>query len=322
MLEMKKTLKKIDFATAVIDATYRCNDNCEFCFNKKLLNKAPQLSPREIYEKYELARKKWGIRQVILSGGEPTLHPDFFEIMDFFLNSTKTRISLNTNGLRFIDKNFAKRLGNLLQNAKNKKHMFSLSLSNVNSFPAKTTKEGLKLAGIEKAIHIANASESKVVVVISVTKQNFKILPKLTSFLARKMKQGGVISIRGLYLDKAMSALQKSKTVPKKFEEIRQPVEKAILNSLKNPKIKIRLFNLPLCYFQNSKILDAVIPNLKKWHHEVRVKISKGKKMVGSEFRGELWSKKTCKHCLFDSICNKIQNEFIEKFDYPSLLKF
>ena len=111
--------QKDNLATAVINTTYLCNDNCQFCFNKKLINKAPSLSFKEICKKYKIAKKKWNIRQVILSGGEPTLHPEFFEIMNFFLNQTKTQISLNTNGLKFTEKYFAKCLEEELKRATN-----------------------------------------------------------------------------------------------------------------------------------------------------------------------------------------------------------
>ena len=67
-----------------LDLTYRCNDNCVFCFNQKHINKSPELSLAEIKRKFADACRRWPVSRVLLTGGEPTLHPQFWEIMDFF----------------------------------------------------------------------------------------------------------------------------------------------------------------------------------------------------------------------------------------------
>ncbi|MFA5352046.1 MAG: radical SAM protein [Candidatus Gracilibacteria bacterium] len=313
---------KIDFVTTVIDTTYLCNDNCAFCFNQKLLNKAPTLSLREMKAKYQQAKQRWGIHQVILSGGEPTLHPEYWEMLDFFYNQNSITTSLNTNALKFADKKFAAEMERFLRKAKNPKKMFSLSLSSVDNFPAKTAKEKLKLLGIKNAIRVAENSATHVVVVIIITKTNYKIIPQLVDFLTRNSSKELVVSLRSLYLENAITAKQKQQVVPPSLAQIKLYIEKALEIALKNPRFKIRLFGLPLCYFWDYKNLPQLIAKRERWHHENRIKIRAGEKLKSKLFKEDVWKMRECENCELKNVCNKIQKEFIEDYAYPRLQPF
>jgi len=74
------------------------------------------MSLKEIRDNYHYMKKKYDIKSVILTGGEPTLHSEFWKIMDFFYNEVDSDIapSLNTNSLRFSEKNEADKLTRFL----------------------------------------------------------------------------------------------------------------------------------------------------------------------------------------------------------------
>lgn len=72
-----------------------CNFDCEFCYNKGLLNEKDLDLEKEIYPK--LLDRKDFIDHVIISGGECTMHPDFEKLVDK-LYKDGFKIGIHTNG--------------------------------------------------------------------------------------------------------------------------------------------------------------------------------------------------------------------------------
>lgn len=82
-----------------IDLTYRCNNNCRHCWLWKSPNaneRINELSFEEIQRIVTEARQM-GTQAWSISGGEPMLRPDFYEIFDFITRKT-VHYTLNTNG--------------------------------------------------------------------------------------------------------------------------------------------------------------------------------------------------------------------------------
>jgi len=85
------------FKEVMLELTYRCNLKCGFCYLKHhgLLNKkGRELSTAEVFRVVE--RFGPGTRYY-LSGGEPLMRPDIFEIMGH-IKESGSRFGLNTNG--------------------------------------------------------------------------------------------------------------------------------------------------------------------------------------------------------------------------------
>lgn len=89
-----------------IDITDKCQLNCKHCLTK-YLNRNNEIAISKIKEIAEEC-KNLGIMHVKLGGGEPTLHKNFFEILEIFYNAG-CYISMSTNGYR-IDDEIAKTL--------------------------------------------------------------------------------------------------------------------------------------------------------------------------------------------------------------------
>lgn len=88
--------------------TNACNLRCIHCYQSA----GPTPGPNELTseERLEVVRQidEMGIPIVALSGGEPTIHPDFLRVVE---DSAKRGIymAVATNGIRFADEEFAKR---------------------------------------------------------------------------------------------------------------------------------------------------------------------------------------------------------------------
>jgi radical SAM protein with 4Fe4S-binding SPASM domain len=77
-----------------------CNNKCVYCYNTDRSN---DYISTDILKKIIIGAKKVGVKCVVLSGGEPTLHPDFLQILDI-IHDFNLKICLSTNGTFFNKK--------------------------------------------------------------------------------------------------------------------------------------------------------------------------------------------------------------------------
>lgn len=75
--------------------TSSCNMQCTYCHNEGNVQSG-RLSIDDI-EKIVNAAKEYGIEEVRLTGGDPMVHPQIYEICDILHNKYGLRISINTN---------------------------------------------------------------------------------------------------------------------------------------------------------------------------------------------------------------------------------
>jgi MoaA/NifB/PqqE/SkfB family radical SAM enzyme len=108
-INIKTSTKKV-----VFELTTSCNLKCKHCFyqNNKEFSSNHFLRKEEaltLIDKF----KKNGINKLVLTGGEPTIHPDFIEIAKHAKSKIK-KVTLCTNGViqnenyrkKIIDLNF------------------------------------------------------------------------------------------------------------------------------------------------------------------------------------------------------------------------
>lgn len=91
------------FPAAIIELTSACNYNCKHCFNAVDNNRLHDFFNKdEIIELLDQMSKA-GINSITLTGGEPMLHKDFFDIVFEIHKRNMFLEELNTNGY-FINK--------------------------------------------------------------------------------------------------------------------------------------------------------------------------------------------------------------------------
>ena len=96
---------------------YLCNERCRFCPCSEESADVPSLTFEEICTAIRRAIEERGVKNILLSGGEPTIHPDFFRILEF-IKSYDVNISLLTNALKLADINFAERMFSIIDGEK------------------------------------------------------------------------------------------------------------------------------------------------------------------------------------------------------------
>ncbi|MEG4632071.1 radical SAM protein [Microcoleus sp. AR_TQ3_B6] len=104
----------------LIELTDRCNLSCPICYADSGVEEVSNISDRprkhrtleHIEMMLDAVVANEGEPQIVqLSGGEPTIHPEFFEVMDLVKSKPIKHLMINTNGIRIAkDRIFCDRL--------------------------------------------------------------------------------------------------------------------------------------------------------------------------------------------------------------------
>jgi len=100
----------------IIEITDRCNLTCPTCYAMSSPHYGRHRTVKEIENMLDTVVRNEGTPDVVqISGGEPTIHPDFFEILDIAKKKPIRHLMVNTNGTRIAkDLEFAKRLASYM----------------------------------------------------------------------------------------------------------------------------------------------------------------------------------------------------------------
>ena len=90
-----------------ISITGLCNNNCRFCLDSHRKDRFHR-KKEDIFDELKKAREK-GNTKIIISGGDPTIHPDFIEIIKKSSELGFSKIQAITNGRMFADLQFLKK---------------------------------------------------------------------------------------------------------------------------------------------------------------------------------------------------------------------
>lgn len=100
----------------VIEITDRCNLSCPTCYAMSSPHYGRHRTVEEVERMLDIIVENEGRPDVVqLSGGEPTIHPDFFEILDIAKRKPIKHLMVNTNGIRIAnDPGFAEQLSSYM----------------------------------------------------------------------------------------------------------------------------------------------------------------------------------------------------------------
>ncbi|MCX6317906.1 MAG: radical SAM protein [Bacteroidetes bacterium] len=96
----------------VVEITDRCNLTCPTCYAMSSPHYGRHRTVEEVERMLDTIVANEGEPDVVqISGGEPTIHPDFFAILDIAKTKPIRHLMVNTNGIRIAnDPGFAERL--------------------------------------------------------------------------------------------------------------------------------------------------------------------------------------------------------------------
>lgn len=151
----------------LIEVTDHCNLQCPICYAESSPHRAQYRSLEQIEAMMDRIVRNEGEPDIVqISGGEPTTHPNFFDILDLAKKKPIKHLMVNTNGVRIAqDRAFAERLASYMP-------AFEIYLQ-FDSFEAETLKElrGADLRRIrEQAIAHLNEFNISTTLVVTLKK--------------------------------------------------------------------------------------------------------------------------------------------------------
>jgi hypothetical protein len=98
--------------TILIEITERCNLSCPTCFAGSSPYHSKMMSLEQFARQVDqlVAEGKRDSDMIQLSGGEPTIHPHFFAMVDLLFERGFHQVCINSNGIKLARPGFAERL--------------------------------------------------------------------------------------------------------------------------------------------------------------------------------------------------------------------
>jgi len=217
--------------TRILYVNNFCNQNCIFCLG---LPKKLQNFKKLIKEADEL----------VISGGEPALSKDIFEILDFCKSNKKIKkIEFQSNGAIFFYRNFLNKILNLkIVNE------FNINFSSHNKeLDKEITQANLfeyKVKGIQNLVD----AEQNVRLTFVINKLNYGMMLDYMKFINSKWKD---IKIQFSFLQFEGKVMKNLSLVPL-YSELRPYLLKA-LGFAKENNMKVAVENIPMCIFPEYK---------------------------------------------------------------------
>ncbi len=298
----KKEIKSMN-----INFGYSCNNNCIHCLiGKDERDRWKDRTTKEIKDEM-LKAKQENVEQLIFIGGEVTIRPDFFELLEF-AKENAMKVHLETNGRMFSDISFAKKTFEIMPD-------LDISMSFHHSKESVhdniTRIEGSFKQSVAGIKNMKQCGLKHLTIIPVIIRLNYKNLPELVKFLSTL----GVDEIDFTLLRIGGNAQKNLDNVFVKISEIQPYLFKAIEIGEKTG-INIKTYGFPYCTI-NGYEKHAYELNFIKTFLE-------GKTYVFNELHDSHidWQKeririkaktKKCRECIYFTVCEGIWQEYVQQ---------
>jgi len=161
---------------ADIKIGFKCNNKCLFCAQGKKRSICAEKSLGKIES--ELIDAKKSCQDVVFTGGEPTIHNNFTELVETAKNLGYKRIQIQSNGRMFAYKNFAAEAINAGANE------FAVAVhGHISSLHDYLTQGNGSFAQVIQGIENLKSLKQRVITNTVITKSNYMFLPKIAKLL-------------------------------------------------------------------------------------------------------------------------------------------
>lgn len=271
--------------------TRMCNNHCVFCLDKETQD-GSCISLEEIKKDLIRGRKEKIIR-VVLSGGEPTLHPQFFKITELAKNLGYQHIQVITNGRMFAYRDFLE----LTVNAGVNEITFSIHGHNEELHDKQTQVKGSFNQSLTGLVNALKIKDLIVNVDIVINKFNVKYLSDiLNSFINL-----GVLEFDLLQVIPFGRAWDNRDSVFYNIDESLIHLRRAFQLS-KNKKLHIWTNRFPVKYLEG---FEELIQHPVKLYDEIR-----GRKEMFKQFLNNAGaiscSGERCRYCFLENFCRDL----------------
>lgn len=292
-----------------ISVTTKCNSNCIFCFSEGGVKRNRNL--KEIRKDLENGIRE-GCTYLVLSGGEPTIHPDFLKIVKLGKGMGYRNIKTITNGRMFSYENFLNRAVKYGVS----KIAFSIHGHNAELHDALTSVPGSfkqSLTGLRNALDTNVDIQLNIVL----SKANLSQFKHILDFFINL----GVRKIEILNLAPEENAWRNREKLFFNIDDYKNELNE-IFENLEKKNIEFELNRFNISHF--PKFIKKENYELKKFN-ELSIRDADFSQCARTKKPLKCFSEK-CDYCFIKNECIHIQNLLLntnksEKFDYRRIKK-
>ena len=277
-----------------------CNMSCAFCFVDRT---APDFETEGLVAEIDRMTAA-GTTHLVLSGGEPTLHPDLPRLVRHAKERGASTVEIQTNGVRSADLDYATELARagltkvtVSLHSADPEHSDRITrLPNAFGKTIQALKNFRKLGLVTQVAHV-------------ITKSNYEELPDTMRFLSAELPSETAHLSVCLAIAQGISDLVYSWVVPR-FSEIRPYVREA-LDFCMSHDIgfggMIGQGGYPPC------MLDGELKYYARAYEHL---------YVSDDWTDQFHKKASCKECAFDAHCLGVRRAYVECYGDSELVPF
>lgn len=270
---------------------YSCNNNCLFCLNKE---KRFFEFETEDLKKQILISSYGGCSKIIISGGEPLIHSNFFEILNFAKSQKINYCEIQTNGRMLFYEEIVKEIKNIYPSAG---FLVSFHYPTPEMYQKYSQTNGFYevLEGIKNL----NKYKLKFTINIVVFKDNVEYLMDIVKILDNY----GVINIQFRFID--------GKNILENYQEFVPKMKYSMMKIAevikKYPNIKITINEIPFC-IMGPEFIKNSSPEINKERENLTLE----KKIMNSqEIMNQQFVFPNCEECLLIKNCKGVRKEYV-----------
>ncbi len=302
-----------DIYPGYIQITRRCNNNCIFCSNPKFEKDLDVDEIKDIIYNYKKSGK---INQIIITGGEPTLHKNLTEVI-LFANSLGFDTKMMTNAILLSDNEFVKKIKDA------KLHHINISIHTHRREDYKTLSNTDNILQVLKGIHNCILNDFEVNFNITLNSINKDYLSKLIGFLIQNFPSVNHYVFNNLDIGfsdkKHQSMAGVNFSIIAKLSEIELELNKS-LELLEQNNKTFRVERVPLCYMGRFKDCSTETRRIvKEQDYRCTFIQDKGKEnildlKINSFLSERKYKNNNCQKCSLYDICSGIDIDYYNKF--------
>jgi len=296
--------------------SYKCTNNCRFCSEQDQLDKfAGQFVFKEsICQKLRYFSQE-GFNHITFTGGEPTFHPHFIEILQF-AKKAGYKTYVTTNGGLFSLKRFTRKALPYLDEICFSLHGHNAKLHN---FHTRNKESFVRLIRALKNIEEEDADSFGFVNMV-ITRYNFDFVHNAIDFISRYKK------IRQILISNFApegNGLHNFRELVVPLNRIKKRVGD-IVSLAQNRSMAVKFFGVPLCLLNGYQDYSndaywSPRATIERW--KVNKRIFLKKTLSYKPVRGRIKTLK-CRQCLKRDICGGVFRRYNQEFGDHELTPF
>lgn len=281
---------------------FSCNNFCKFCVQGEKRKTIGDKTLERIKKEMELGARE-GYEEIVITGGEPTIRKDIFEIVSFAKKLGFKNIQIQSNGRMFAYFDFC------VEIVKAGATEFALALHGHNEecHDYLTSSPGSFKQTVNGIINLKKLGQ-KVIMNTVITKSNYRHLPEIAKLLiALNVDQFQFAMVHALG-----RAKENFDSIVPHFTLIEPYVKKALEIGIKAGK-KVMTEAIPYCFMLGYEdcVAEKIIPSTKIYDFNFVVEDFTIARKVEGKAKGP-----QCKKCIFYSECEGPWKEYPERFGW------